>query len=163
MNFYSLHMSFKKFYYLFFCILAFSTVIPVFGHNSVTFMSMNKKNEVTLTITNAFYTDLDKDEVLDVMSSFNLIFDSSRPHTVKLYVSLILPSGFKFSYKWTIKSKQSDFFAQIHFYDHALESGIYVLSIEAKLLTGGVTTGTADYEFDPPGGAGGGNPLACLI
>ncbi|MFX0209879.1 MAG: hypothetical protein ACFFDT_28110, partial [Candidatus Hodarchaeota archaeon] len=138
-------------------------VTPIFGFNSVTFWSTNKKVQVTITITEAYYTDIDKDEVLDVISSFNILYDSSRPHLVIFYVSLILPSGWEFSYKWFILSKQSVYYGQIYFYDHALESGNYILSINAKLLTGGVTTATLDYEFDPPGGAGGGDPLACLI
>ena len=114
-NIYTFHMSFKKIVIFLFCILAISTVVPVFGRSSVTFLSMNEKHEVTLTITDAYYTDLDKDEVFDVVSTFYLLFDSTKHHTVKLYVSLILPSGYEFSYKWTIGTKHLVFFGQIKY------------------------------------------------
>ncbi|UCG01302.1 MAG: hypothetical protein JSW11_17000 [Candidatus Heimdallarchaeota archaeon] len=126
-------------------------------------MSINEKIETTLTITDAYYSDLDQDEVLDVISYFNLQFDSACPHLVRIYVSLILPSGFEFSYKWIILSKQLVYYGQIHFYDHAIESGVYILQINALLSTGGLNSGLADYEFDPPGGSGGGDPCARLM
>ena len=156
-------MSVKKFYLLIFCVLGLSTVSTVSGYNSVTFMSNNQKNMVTLTITDAYYTDLDNDEVLDIISHFNLRFDSDRPYLVQLYVSLILPSGFEFSYKWTIMAKVSVYFGQIHFYDHVLDPGFYTISINMKLSTGGISTGTVNFKFDPPGGSGGGDPLAYIV
>lgn len=156
-------MSFKKFFLFLLCILALSTASPAFSCSSATFLSINQKNEVTLTITDSYYTDLDKDDVLDIASSFYLLFDCTKRHTVKLYVSLILPSGFEFSYKWTIGTKHLVFFGQIHFYDHVIESGNYTLSIQAKILTGGANSGIAEYIFDPPGGSGGGDPCARLM
>ena len=51
---------------------------------------------------------------------------------------------------------------KIRFYDHAIESGWYHLIIKARYFTGGMSTGVADYDFDPPGGAGGGDPLAII-
>jgi hypothetical protein len=153
----------KKYYFFFLCLLAFGTINPVFGLNSITFLSLNEKIEVTLTITDAYYCDLDDDEVFDVISSFTLSFDSSRPHLVKLSVSLILPSGYEFSYKWIILSKELIYFGEIHFYDHAIESGDYILLFYAQISTGGTNTGIAEYIFDPPGGSGGGDPLARLM
>lgn len=156
-------MSSKKFYIFFLSLLAFGTINPVFGLNSITFLSSNEKIEVTLTITDAYYCDLDNDEVLDVISSFILSFDSARPHLVQLSVSLILPSGYEFSYKWNILSKEIVYFGEIYFYDHAIESGDYLLLFYAQISTGGTNTGLAEYLFDPPGGSGGGDPLARLM
>ena len=153
----------KKFYLLIFCLLALCTVSTVSGNNSVTFMSNNQKNMLTLTITDAYYTDLDNDEVLDILSYYNLRFESDSPHLVQLYVSLILPSGFEFSYKWILMIKQSVYLGQMYFYDHVLEPGFYILSINVKLSTGGISTGTVSFEFDPPGGSGGGDPLAYIV
>jgi hypothetical protein len=76
---------------------------------------------------------------------------------------MILPSGYEFSYKWIILSKELVYFGEIHFYDHAIESGNYTLSIQAKILTGGANSGIAEFIFDPPGGSGGGDPCAKLI
>ncbi|MFX1284233.1 MAG: hypothetical protein ACFFB5_11290 [Promethearchaeota archaeon] len=142
----------------------FSTITPVLGCGSITCFSINRKNNVTLTITDAYYTDLDNDEVFDIVSFFELSFSSFHRlrYTVKINVYLILPSGYEFSYKWIIGTKQSKYFGQIDFYDHALESGDYILFFKIKLFTGGVTTGVVGYEFDPPGGSGGGDPLAML-
>ncbi|MFX1515375.1 MAG: hypothetical protein ACFFC6_03640 [Promethearchaeota archaeon] len=157
-------MSIKKLYLLIFWVLALSTISTVSGYESVTLISNNQKNSVTLTITDAYYTDLDDDEVLDIVSSFNLRFEHPGPHLVQLYVTLILPSGLEFSYKWNIMTRESlVHFGQIHFYDHVLEPGFYILSIYTKLSTGGVSTGTAEFEFDPPGGSGGGDPLASMV
>lgn len=156
-------MSFNKYIFLLFCILALSTVLPVFGLSSVTFMSKNEKIEATLTITDAFYTDLDNDEVYDIVSYFYLVFNGHHYLKVKLYVNLILPSGFVFSYKWNIGTDNFIYFGQINFYDHAIESGNYTLSIRAKVSIGGTNTGLVEYEFDPPGGSGGGDPCARLM
>ena len=156
-------MSFKRIHLLIFCVLALSTISTVSGDQSITLISNNQKNKVTLTITDAFYTDLDNDEVLDIVSSLNLRFGDSSPHLIQLYVSLILPSGFEFSYKWTIMTKEIVYFYQIYFYDHVLEPGFYIISINAKLSTGGLSTGSVQFEFDPPGGSGGGDPLAYIV
>lgn len=152
-------MSFKKLFFLFFLIIASSTVVPVLGNNSVTLTSKNGRNEVFLTISSVYYTNLDNDTILDVVALYDLFFDSSNRHTVRLDVYLTLPSGYKLSYMWIIGTKQQEFSSQIRLYDCVLESGDYLFTIKAKLLTGGVSTGIADYIFDPPGGSGGGNPL----
>ncbi len=156
-------MSFKKLYFFLFAIIAFSTIIPVFGFSSVTLRSINQRVEVTLTITDAYYTDLDNDEVLDIVAFFDLLYDNSHQNILKINVYLTLPSGYEFSYKWIINNKLLKHSYQIHFYDHALESGFYNLTISVKLLSGGVDTGVADFEFDPPGGSGGGGPCAALV
>ena len=171
-------MSPKKFFVLLLLFLACSTTVPVFGLSSVTFFSQNKEIEATLTIVDAFYTDLDDDEVLDIVAFFNLRFssddcgttdsendddeDKDRLYKVLLFVRLTLPSGYRFSYRWYLKIRDSFYSGEIDFYDHATESGIYKLSILAILITGGISYGIVDYDFDPPGGSGGGDPLACL-
>ncbi|MFX1423724.1 MAG: hypothetical protein ACFFB2_15545, partial [Promethearchaeota archaeon] len=118
---------------------------------------------VFIGIIDAYYTDLDSDETLDIVSHFMILSGSLRHQTIKIYVFLILPSGFEFSYKWTIIMKESRYLGQILFYDHALESGFYKLAITTKLLTGGSVFGTIEFEFDPPGSSGGGDPLAKLM
>ena len=152
-------MSFKKIYLLLFLIIAFGTVVPVCGYTSVTLISINKKNEVSLTITYANYTNLDNDAILDVIALYELSFDSSNRHTVRLDVFLTLPSGYGFFYMWIIGTKQQEYFSQVYLYDCVLEPGDYLLTIRASLFTGGVSTGIVEYIFDPPGGSGGGNPL----
>ncbi len=156
-------MSFKKLYFFLFAIIAFSTIVPVFGFSSVTLRSINQQVEVTLTITDAYYTNLDNDEVYDIVALFDLNYNSNHQNVIKIDVYLTLPSGYVFSYKWIINNKLLKNSYQIHFFDHALESGFYNLTIRVKLLSGGVDTGVVDYEFDPPGGSGGGGPLAALV
>ena len=81
-------MSFKKIYLLLFLIIAFGTVVPVCGNTSVTLRSINKKNEVSLTITYVNYTNLDNNAILDVVALYELSFDSNNRHTVRLDVYL---------------------------------------------------------------------------
>ena len=108
-------MSPKKFFVLLLLFLACSTTVPVFGLSSVTFFSQNNEIEATLTIVDAFYTDLDDDEVLDIVTFFNLRFssndcgatdsqndddeDKDKLYRVLLFVRLTLPSGYRFSYR----------------------------------------------------------------
>ena len=156
-------MSFKKFFVFLFAIITFSTIVPVFGFNSVTLISNNQRVEITLTITDAYYTNLDNDDVLDIVALFDLHYNPDKQNVLKINVYLILPSGYEFSYKWILNNKLLKNSYKIYFYDHVLESGFYNLSIRVKLMSGGVDTGVVEYEFDPPGGSGGGGPLAVLV
>ena len=155
-------MSSKKILVLFLLLIAFSSTSSVLGCNSIFLRSINRKNAVTLTITDSFYTDLDNDDVLDIVTLFDLSFKGRHRHTVRIDVFLILPSGYTFYYKWIIGTKLSEKSCKIRFYDHAIESGWYNLIIAARYFTGGRSTGLANYDFDPPGGAGGGDPIALM-
>ncbi|MFX0052525.1 MAG: hypothetical protein ACFE8U_14675 [Candidatus Hermodarchaeota archaeon] len=155
-------MSSKKILVLFLLLIAFSTTSPVLGCNSIILRSINRKNEATLTITDSFYTNLDNDDVLDIVTLFNLSFKGGYRHTVRIDVFLVLPSGYTFYYRWILGTKLSETSHKIRFYDHAIESGWYNLIIFARYFTGGMSTGIANYDFDPPGGAGGGDPIALM-
>jgi len=143
-------------------ILTAGPVIMTYADNSVTLTSDNTLNEVTLTITDAFYTDLDGDEVLDIVSYFDLQFIGVGRHVITIDVYLTLPSGSTFYYEWLITTSLESITCRINFFDHALETGIYKLTIDVFLPKGGLDTGTCEYEFDPPGSSGGGDPLATI-
>ncbi|MFX0183405.1 MAG: hypothetical protein ACFE95_10025 [Candidatus Hodarchaeota archaeon] len=155
-------MSYKKILVLFLLIIVFNTTLPTLGCNSIFLRSINRRNEATLTITDSFYTDLDNDDVLDIVTLFDLSFKGGYRHTVRIDVYLILPSGYEFYYMWILGTKLSEKSYKIRFYDHAIESGWYNLIIKAWYFTGGMTTEVVSYDFDPPGGAGGGDPLALI-
>ncbi|MFX0050067.1 MAG: hypothetical protein ACFFAJ_16195 [Candidatus Hodarchaeota archaeon] len=152
-------MALRKVVLFLFFVLFINVTIPVLSYSSITLQSKNKKNGVSLAIIDAFYTDLDNDDVLDVVSYFDLSFDSTRHHTVRIDVLSILPSGYYFSYKWIINTETKSQTHQILFFDHAIESGMYDLIIFIRSLTGGISIGVIEYEFDPPGGSGGGDPV----
>ncbi|MFX0204783.1 MAG: hypothetical protein ACFFDT_02270 [Candidatus Hodarchaeota archaeon] len=155
-------MSLKKILVLFLLLIAFSTTVPILGCNTIFLRSINRRNRATLTITDSFYTDLDNDDVLDIVTLFDLSFQGRHRHTVRIDVFLILPSGYTFYYKWILGTKLSEKSYKIRFYDHAIESGWYNLIIATRYFTGGLSTGVANYDFDPPGGAGGGDPIASM-
>ncbi|MFX0204531.1 MAG: hypothetical protein ACFFDT_00985 [Candidatus Hodarchaeota archaeon] len=153
-------MSFRKVVLFLFVVVTINNTIPALGYSSVTLQSINSKNTLLLTITDAIYTDLDNDDVLDIISSFDLSLDSTRRHTTRIDVFLILPSGCTFYYKWIIGTKDQTKSYQIIFLDHAIESGMYKLIFLIRPFTGGASIGVMENEFDPPGGSGGGDPIA---
>jgi hypothetical protein len=155
-------MSSKKILVLFLLLIAFSSTSSALGCNWIFLRSINRRNTARLTITDSFYTDLDNDNVLDVVTLFDISFIGRHHHTVRIDVFLVLPSGYTFYYKWILGTKLSEASYKIRFYDHAIESGWYNLIIFAWYFTGGRSTGIANYDFDPPGGAGGGDPVALM-
>ncbi|MFX0170857.1 MAG: hypothetical protein ACFE9L_02955, partial [Candidatus Hodarchaeota archaeon] len=131
----------------------------VLSYSSITLQSINKKNKVSLAIIDAFQTDLDNDNVLGFITCFDLSFDSTRRHTVRIDVLLILSSRYRFCHKWIIGPKSQNQTHQILFFDHAIESGMYVLIIFIRSFTGEIIFEVFKYEFDPPGGSSCGIPV----
>jgi hypothetical protein len=148
-----------------------SFVFAAYAASDVTLYESDGDRILRLTITDAYYTDLDGDKVLDVVGFFTVThFEECESYNIWIFPTLQLPSGKEFNYKFDItdgkKYDSRDY--QLIFYDHALETGDYTLFIEVyavktrSLLCYYYYRGTADYTFDPPGGTGGHDPL-CLL
>ena len=145
-------MLIKKLSIVFFIFLVFSTANPALGSSFLSLTSKNGKNTLNLTINSAYYTNIDNDDVLDVVALFELSFSNERSHRFILTTILELPSGYQYSYSWSISSKLSLNKYRLVLHDHAIEAGDYSLMIHIQLFTGGMTTGSVEYSFDPPGG-----------
>ena len=156
-------MLIKKLSFIFFILLVLSTVSPALGSSYLSLTSKNGKNTLNLTINTVYYTNIDNDDILDVVALFDISFTSERTHRFILTTILELPSGYQFTHSWFISTKLSLKTFRLELLDHAIESGDYILTIHLQLFTGGMTTGSVEYLFDPPGGSGGGTPIAYLF
>jgi hypothetical protein len=153
----------KKLSLILFLLLTVCSISPVFGSSYLSLTSKNGKNTLNLTINSAYYTNIDNDDVLDVVALFEISFSNERSHRFILTTILELPSGHQYLYSWFITSKLSLNEYRLELHDHAIEAGDYSLMIHIQLFTGGMTTGSVEYSFDPPGGSGGGTPIAYLF
>ena len=128
---------------------------------------------VTLDILDAYYFAAEDDGLEnDIAGYFMLKVESNRqlpPRKLVVFyllVSLTLPSGKQYSYLWEVTSSYNiEVYPTVYFYDHATESGWYLLEITCFLNLGPKTTafGTESYYFDPPGGTEGTEPGECAI
>ena len=66
--------------------IAINPIILGIAGNTVTVTSDNTSSAVTLAITDSYYTDLDGDEVLDVVSYFDLDFEGIGRHVITIDV-----------------------------------------------------------------------------
>ncbi len=137
-------------------ILALSMIPPSFGRVSI---NNTREQTISINITFANYTDLDGDGFQDdVYAEVEVKLDGSSAYTFEYNVTLTLPSGLSFSYKFIISTNYQSFIIYHYFFDHAIESGWYTLNAEATLNNGGRSTTSNTFVFDPPGGSGGSDP-----
>lgn len=146
---------------LFFLLIFLSMVVVYQVVGSVTIGSGD--SQLTITITDAFYTDLEQSGVEnDVVSHFTLeLTNEEEIQRFFLYITLRLPSGTEYSYWYYISTNQS-LEATMNFYNHATESGWYDLKILGILLDRPISCGLESYTFDPPG-SGGGDPAGVTL
>jgi hypothetical protein len=127
--------------------------------------------DVTITIKDAYYTDADGDGVEDdIISHFEIkskIFDEDDDNSVDLHLifNLILPSGFKYEYKFSVAIFEGTQKYMITYYHHATETGWYTETISGIVRLNGFKTirGAVSLTFDPPEGDPGHEPLAILV
>ena len=145
-----------------------SFVFAAYAASDVTLCENDGDRILRLIITDAYYTDLDGDTVLDVVAYFRVYF-YREDYDIYIYPTLQLPSGQAFSYGFDITCYSYYYYYytfQLLFYDHALETGDYTLFIEIytiKQWSQYSCYDVADLTFDPPGGSGGHDPLCVLL
>jgi hypothetical protein len=134
--------------------------------NSVEAKSMtvaNSSGSVNVNIDDAYYTDYSGDGIEDdVVVHFTFVINQGSRAHFEAYFTLTLPSGASFMYGYIINTRLSELEGTIVFYHHATEPGYYNIKIDLILRSGGVTHGSTDYDFDPPGQSPGGDPHAVL-
>lgn len=163
-------MRFKKIFFTVF-ILAF-TLIPI---NFIAAETLIFNNEVIvcIDIDNAYYFSADSDNIEnDIATHFTITVEPRyyfNPRaTVNFYllVGLTLPSGRYYEYLFLVTSPIVCVATPTaYFFNHASESGWYLVEITGILLTGDpyYAIGTEACCFDPPGGTDGTDPLTCTI
>ncbi|MFX0061999.1 MAG: hypothetical protein ACFFC7_07405 [Candidatus Hermodarchaeota archaeon] len=154
---------------LLFVSISSSFVFSVYAASEVTLYENDGDRILRLTITDAYYTDLDGDEVLDVVAYFTVRFYRDD-YKLLIYPKLQLPSGETFNYSFDITYDSYYYYNydyQLIFYDHALETGDYTLFIQVEAIKQRwyyyYCYDIADYTFDPPGSGAGGDPLCFLL
>jgi hypothetical protein len=116
-------------------------------------------HSISVVITHASYTDLDNDGFEDdvvVISDFYLQNDDF--YEFIYIITLILPSGTYYQYLVQVWTWVDYVSITNSFYNHATESGDYIVVIEAWLLNPDVYYDVSAVIFDPPGGSDGGKP-----
>lgn len=155
----------KNFLLIFLFILVF---IPINLTQSLTQVESDGTT-VIIQITDAYYFAADKDDLEnDVATEFTLDVFSRAKNSVNFYllVRLTLPSGIDYEYLYKVFSPcKASASPIVYFYNHATEEGWYCVEITAILAKGNQISGigTETVFFDPPGGTGGTDPLACKI
>ncbi len=122
-----------------------------------TFVSISSTDSPTVSITvkDAFYGDADGDgKQDDVIAYIEHNFTGATRYQLDVYPTLILPSGDEYTWYYTLNTRLSSVTVIAYFYNHALESGNYTLTIDAFLKTGGISHAQDSHIFDPPGGKG---------
>ncbi len=113
---------------------------------------------ISVRVIDAYYADLDNDTYQDdIYALVRFELSGAAWYNFDYYVTLTLPSGYNFSYAFAITATGS-FDLNHYFFDHATESGNYTLSVLVILKTGGLSTDSDIYVFDPPGASTGGDP-----
>ncbi len=113
---------------------------------------------ISVRVVEAYYADLDNDTFQDdIYALVRFSLSGAVRYNFDYYVTLTLPSGYNFSYAFAINTGES-FELNHYFFDHAIESGNYTLSVLVVLRTGGISTDSHVYVFDPPGASTGGDP-----
>ncbi len=119
---------------------------------------------VNVVILDAYYCDLDNDSYKDdIYAEVKLNLLGSNFYALDYYVNLTLPSGTLFSYYAKVNTNMNEVILKNFFYNHALESGDYTLTVKVVLKNGGMLTDSHSFVFDPPGGSDGADPSFDLV
>lgn len=112
------------------------------------------KPTMNIQISNAYYGDNDLDGFQDdVYVETKIEILCTNRVNFQYYISLTLPSGQSFTYGYMVNTNLNTLTFDNNFYDHAIESGDYVVDIYIVLKTGGVSFSGDSRTFDPPGGS----------
>jgi hypothetical protein len=114
-----------------------------------------------IQIVDAYYADLDGDGYEDdIKLLVDCAFAETDPSRVDLNIWVELPSGLTFSLRVSIYNIPNTFLLNIDFFDLAIESGWYSVTLLASIMGSG--NGklylTDEIIFDPPTGIGPGIP-----
>ncbi|MFX1254086.1 MAG: hypothetical protein ACFFCZ_20905 [Promethearchaeota archaeon] len=148
-----------------------SFVFAAYAASEITLYENDGDYILRLSITDAYYTNLDGNKVLDVVAYFTVRFYRDD-YNIMIYPTLQLPSGDAFNYSFDITNDADGYYSrvdyQLLFYDHALETGDYTLFIKVEAIkqrwySSYYCYDVADFTFDPPGGSGGHPPLCVLL
>jgi len=117
-----------------------------------------------LKIEDAYYLDYDGDNRQDdICGLFTIQVQTPSTTSVELEIGLILPSSTVYQYDYLLKLRTDDYNCIIIFYDHAIESGYYTLTITARIYDKTMASGTETLTFDPPGDENSDPPFTDLI
>ena len=119
---------------------------------------------MTISITNAYYCDLQDDgREDDVVSTFTIEIENrnEQPFLFITKIVLELPSGDHHDYFYNMDTSKEEYEYTMYFYNHATENGWYTVDIYCLLFDGRhLGFGIESYTFDPPGDGDGGEPPA---
>lgn len=122
---------------------------------------------VDISIDHAYYYDLDDDGISDdVLVNITCTVRDGMKHPSKseYHVALTLPSGLVYLVIIEVTGKYNTIFMSLKMFDTATESGWYNVRVDGYgfgIRRGGYSTTT--YDFDPPTGAGTGQPHVELL
>lgn len=111
--------------------------------------------------------DEEEDEQDDENEDYEFVYPSIRSTETKVFliyltVKLQLPSKHTFEYELKISAKLGLNEYGIYFYNHATESGWYIVSISSYYQKASIYA-YDEFVFDPPGGTDGGEPPSIQI
>ncbi len=107
----------------------------------------------------ANYTALEDDGYEnDVYAEVKVYLYGGETYTFDYEITLTLPSGTSYTYLFIITTNIEDLLIYNFFFNHATESGWYTIDVNVLLHTGGQSTDSHTYTFDPPGGSPGSEP-----
>ena len=127
---------------------------------------------IEIDIRDAYYLDADEGFIAnDILTQFEIEiykngFNIRKSMSFYLLISLILPSGDSYSYLFYVVAPSTySSNSEVYFYNHATESGWYQVKVTGILLSGDYSNriGTESFNFDPPGGTDGTEPLGCRL
>ncbi len=114
---------------------------------------------IKVSVTDAYYTDLDNDGLSDDVIAYTSVdLSGSTRYNFDYYITLTLPSGKNYTYAYTFNTVYTTLNIRNYFWNHATECGDYTITVQAILWTGGISYTNHAYTFDPPGGSDGGDP-----
>lgn len=143
-----------------FLILIVTLLLLPIVSNSNTVTITNNKISLELTITDAYYIDLDDDELEDdIVGIYEINVTTSKFDSFKVdfEYELVLPSGYTFYHQYSTEIEDQMIRFTVNMYDHAIESGWYDFIVFGTIYQGGKTSGNINLVFDPPDGGAGGN------
>jgi len=144
-------------------LILFGVVKPISAHR-VGSTSIENTLDASLVILSVEYADADgEDYENDIVGRFNVLLNGAEKYNLNVTVSLTLPSGLGYRYSFNIIGCLTTLHCSIYMYDHAIEPGDYIFSLELQVHSTGTVYVTAEYIFDPPEGSGDADPCVYLV
>ncbi len=141
--------------------LLFMVVLAPFS-SGIAAVLEDENTYVQFYIVDAYYTDAEGDGLEnDVISDFfmRIITAYSSIHLL-ISIYLELPSTTSYTYDYTFRLGTGDYDLRMYFYNHATESGWYIVTITVTVMSKfQLMSGYESLVFDPPGQHEGTEPL----